>query len=198
MAAVNKVILVGNLGRDPELRRTQTGSAVTNFSMATTEKFKGKDGQQKEETEWHNIVAWNRQAEVMAQYLKKGSTVYVEGKLRTRSWEDNGVKKYKTEVLVREFQFLGGGQGGGQGGAQNGGGSNIGEAPMGFDEGFSQDSGGFGGGNQQPQSGGFGNQPQQQNSGGFGGGNAPQHSQAPQQPQAPVQPQMPVDEDLPF
>jgi single-strand DNA-binding protein len=139
MAAVNKVILIGNLGKDPEMRRTQTGSAVTNFSIATTEKFKGKDGVQKEETEWHNIVAWNKAAEVMAQYLKKGSTVYIEGKLRTRDWEDNGVKKYKTEVVVREFQFLGGGKkqdGGQQQQSVDGGG--FGEAPQGFDNGQPQ------------------------------------------------------------
>lgn len=110
MAAVNKVILVGNLGRDPELRRTPSGAAVVDFSMATTEKFKGKDGSSKEETEWHNIVAWNKTAETMAQYLKKGSPLYVEGKLRTRSWEDNGVRKYRTEILVTNFQFLGGGK----------------------------------------------------------------------------------------
>lgn len=106
MAAINKVILIGNLGKDPELRRTPSGAAVVNFSIATTEKYKGADGETKEATEWHSIVAWNRAAEVMAQYLKKGAPVYIEGKLRTRTWEDNGQKKYKTEVLVREFQFL--------------------------------------------------------------------------------------------
>jgi single-strand DNA-binding protein len=106
MAAVNKVILVGNLGRDPELRKTPSGSAVANFSLATTEKFTDKQGQQQEQTEWHNIVAWNKSAETMAQYLKKGSSVYIEGKLKTQSWEDNGVKKYRTEILVHQFQFL--------------------------------------------------------------------------------------------
>ena len=130
MAAVNKVILIGNLGKDPELRRTQSGTAVVSFSMATTEKFKGKDGQQKEETEWHNCTAWNKSAEILAQYLKKGSSVYIEGKLKTRSWEDNGVKKYATDVVVREFQFLGGKQ---QGQQQNGNGGGFGEAPAGFD-----------------------------------------------------------------
>ncbi len=133
MAAVNKVVLIGNLGKDPELRRTQSGSAVVSFSIATTEKYKDKQGQQKEETEWHNITAWNKQAEVMAQYLRKGSTVYIEGKLRTRSWEDNGVKKYKTEVLVREFQFLDGKQDNQQ--QSN---NSFGEAQQGFDNGFSQ------------------------------------------------------------
>jgi len=129
MAAVNKVILIGNIGADPELRRTQGGAAVVNFSIATTEKFKGKDGVAKEETEWHNIVAWNRAAEIMDQYLKKGSSVYLEGKLRTRSWEDNSVKKYKTEVLVSNFQFLGS-----KSGSSTGGSNDFGEAP--FDSGF--------------------------------------------------------------
>jgi single-strand DNA-binding protein len=106
MASVNKVTLIGNLGRDPELRKTPSGSAVVSFSMATTEKFKDKQGQQQEQTEWHNIVAWEKTAEIMSQYLKKGSSVYIEGKLKTQSWEDNGVKKYRTEILVQQFQFL--------------------------------------------------------------------------------------------
>ncbi len=212
MAAVNKVILVGNLGRDPELRRTQSGSAVTNFSIATTEKFKDKNGQQQDQTEWHNIVAWEKPAEILAQYLKKGSSVYIEGKLRTRSWEDNGTKKYRTEVLVREFQFLGGRNDGGQQGNQGGfggGANNFGDAPSGFgsqqDSGFSQEpSYGFGGGNapqsqnQQQQSHQPQGQHQPQNQGGFGGGSAPQQQQQRQAPAEPVQPQMPIDEDLPF
>ena len=130
MPSLNRVQLIGNLGKDPELRRTQSGTAVVSFSVATTEKFKGKDGQQKEETEWHNCTAWNKSAEILAQYLKKGSSVYIEGKLKTRSWEDNGVKKYATDVVVREFQFLGGKQ---QGQQQNGDGGGFGEAPAGFD-----------------------------------------------------------------
>jgi len=108
MASVNKVILVGNLGSDPELRRTQSGTAVVSFSIATSEKWTDKNGQQNEDTEWHNITAWNKQAEILAQYLQKGSSVYIEGKLKTSSWDDNGVKKYKTDIIVREFQFLGG------------------------------------------------------------------------------------------
>lgn len=111
MAAVNKVILIGNLGRDPEIRKNPSGSSVCSFSMATTDKFTDKQGNRQEQTEWHNIVAWNRSAETMAQYLKKGSPVYVEGKLKTQSWDDNGTKKYRTEILVTSFQFLGGGQG---------------------------------------------------------------------------------------
>lgn len=126
MATINKVILIGNLGADPELRRTPTGAAVVSFSIATTEKFKGKDGALKEETEWHNIVAWNRSAEVLAEYLKKGSSVYIEGKLRTRSWEDNGSKKYRTEILASNFQFLGGKTSNSEAG-------NSDEPPAGFD-----------------------------------------------------------------
>ena len=106
MASVNSVTLIGNLGRDPEVRKTPSGSTVVSFSLATTEKFTDKQGQKQENTEWHNIVAWNKSAETMAQYLKKGSSVYIEGKLKTQSWEDNGVKKYRTEILVQSFQFL--------------------------------------------------------------------------------------------
>ena len=127
MASVNKVVLIGRIGQSLELRKTQSGSSVLSFSMATSEKFKGKDGQQKEETEWHNCTAWNRQAEVIAQYCSKGSELYVEGKLKTRDWEDNGVKKYKTEILVREFQFLGGKKQ-----EQQQGGNDFGEPPVGF------------------------------------------------------------------
>ncbi|MCP4255960.1 MAG: single-stranded DNA-binding protein [Planctomycetes bacterium] len=104
--AVNKVILIGNLGRDPELRKTPGGASVTDFSIATTEKFTDKQGQRQESTEWHNIVVWNQQAETAAQYLRKGSSVYIEGKLKTRSWDDNGQKRYKTEIVASYFQFL--------------------------------------------------------------------------------------------
>lgn len=111
MAAVNKVILVGNLGRDPEMRKTPGGASVVSFSMATTEKFTDKNGQRQEQTEWHNIVAWNRTAETIEKYVKKGDPIYIEGKLRTQSWEDNGNRRYKTEVVVVGFQFLHSGNG---------------------------------------------------------------------------------------
>lgn len=105
--SVNKVILVGNLGRDPELRYTPNGTPVANFSIATSEKFKGQDGEWKEQTEWHNIVCWRRLAEVVGEYLKKGSKVYVEGKLKTRNWEDKeGKKNYRTEVFVDNMVML--------------------------------------------------------------------------------------------
>lgn len=118
MAAVNKVIIIGNLGRDPELKRTPSGAAVCTISVATTEKSKDQAGNQKEHTEWHDVVFWNKSAEAAAQYLKKGSSVYIEGKLRTRSWEDNGQKRYRTEIVVSSFQFLDRKEGGQQGGFQ--------------------------------------------------------------------------------
>lgn len=97
--SVNKVILIGNLGRDPELKYTPSGTAVANFSIATAESYKGKDGEWKENTEWHNIVAWKALAEYVGNYLTRGSKVYIEGKLKTRNWEGkDGKKVYKTEV----------------------------------------------------------------------------------------------------
>jgi single-strand DNA-binding protein len=115
MASVNKVILVGNLGRDPELRYTQGGQAVANFTLATTDRFSGKDGGERQErTEWHRIVAWGRTAELCAQYLSKGRSVYVEGRLQTREWEDKeGQKRRTTEIVALSVQFLGGREGGG-------------------------------------------------------------------------------------
>ena len=117
MASVNKVILVGNLGRDPELRYTPGGQPVANFSIATSESWNKKDGSGKEErTEWHRIVAWGRTAELCAQYLAKGRTVYIEGRLQTREWENKeGQKQRTTEVIAISVQFIGGG--GGAGGA---------------------------------------------------------------------------------
>ena len=111
MAAVNKVILIGNLGRDPELRYTQGGQAVANFSLATTERFPGRDGaEQQERTEWHRIVTWGKTAENCAQYLSKGRSVYIEGRLQTRDWEDKeGNKRQTTEINAQRVQFLGGG-----------------------------------------------------------------------------------------
>jgi single-strand DNA-binding protein len=109
MASVNKVILIGNLGRDPELRYTQGGQAVANFSVATTEKFSGRDGTPQERTEWHRVVVWGKQGENCAQYLSKGRSVYVEGSLRTQEWEDReGNKRRTTEVVAQRVQFLGG------------------------------------------------------------------------------------------
>jgi single-strand DNA-binding protein len=119
MAGVNKVILIGNLGRDPELRYTPGGQAVANFTLATTESFSNKSGERQERTEWHRIVAWGRQAELCAQYLAKGRTVYVEGRLQTREWENKeGQKQRTTEIHANTVQFLGGPRGAaGAGGA---------------------------------------------------------------------------------
>jgi len=109
MASVNKVILIGNLGRDPEVRYTQGGSAVANFTMATTDQWKdASSGERKERTEWHRIVVWGRQAEVAGEYLRKGRQVYVEGSLQTREWTDrDGNKRTTTEVKCQFFQMLG-------------------------------------------------------------------------------------------
>ena len=108
MASVNKVILIGNLGADPELRYTATGTAVANFNIATKDSWTGKDGNKEERTEWHRVVAWARLGEICGEYLVKGKQVYIEGKLRTRSWEDrDGNKRYTTEVLAQTMQMLG-------------------------------------------------------------------------------------------
>ena len=104
---VNKVILLGNVGRDPETRYAQNGTAVTRFSIATSEIWKDRSsGEQQERTEWHNVVCFARLAEVAGEYLRKGSKVYIEGQLRTSSWEQDGQKKYRTEVNARELQML--------------------------------------------------------------------------------------------
>lgn len=104
---VNKAIIIGNLGGDPEQRFTQSGTAVTSFTVATTERFKGKDGQMQDSTEWHRIVAWNKLAEICGEYLKKGSKVYIEGKIQTRKWQDqSGNDRYTTEIVAREMKML--------------------------------------------------------------------------------------------
>ncbi|HYJ16498.1 MAG TPA: single-stranded DNA-binding protein [Candidatus Limnocylindria bacterium] len=110
--SVNKVILVGNLGKDPDVRYTQTGSAVANFSIATSEQWNDRDGKRQERTEWHNIVVWGKQAEHCGQYLSKGRQVFIEGSIRTRSYDDkSGNKRYVTEIIAQRIQFLGGGGG---------------------------------------------------------------------------------------
>lgn len=134
MAGVNKAILVGNLGRDPELRQTPNGQSVVNFTLATSENWTDKSGERQERTEWHRIVVWGRTAEMCNQYLSKGRTVYIEGRIQTREWEDkDGNKRYTTEINASTVQFIGprqdsgggssnygGGQGGGQDGGQGG------------------------------------------------------------------------------
>ncbi|MFQ5512382.1 MAG: single-stranded DNA-binding protein [Candidatus Krumholzibacteriia bacterium] len=108
MSGVNKVILVGNLGADPTMRYTPSGTAVANFNVATSENFKNKNGDKETRTEWHRVVAWARLAEICNEYLKKGKQVYIEGRLQTRSWEDqSGTKKYSTEVVANNMVMLG-------------------------------------------------------------------------------------------
>ncbi len=166
MASINKVIIVGNLGRDPEMRTFPSGDAVANVTIATTDKWKDKQsGEMREATEWHRVVFNGRLAEIVGQYLRKGSQVYVEGSLRTRKWTDQaGVEKFTTEIRADNMQMLGGRQGMG-GGAQGG----------------DYDDGGYGGGQQQQQQ-----QPQQQ-----GGYEAPRRAApapAQQQQQRPPAP----------
>jgi single-strand DNA-binding protein len=109
MSSINRVILIGRLGKDPEIRYTNDSTPVANFSIATTESHKDKNGERKETTEWHNIVAWKGLAEICEKYLTKGKLVYIEGKLRTRSWEDkDGNKKYATEIVVDNLTILSG------------------------------------------------------------------------------------------
>ena len=170
MASVNKVIIIGNLGRDPEMRMTQGGTAVCQLNIATTRVYTNRSNDKVEETEWHRVVVWGKQAESCSQYLSKGRQVYIEGRLQTRNYDDkDGVKKYITEVVADVVQFLGsrdgGGGGGGRGGGDRGGGGGGGD--RGGDRGGSRDQGpdDYGGG------------------GGGGGGYVPQD---------------PGDDDIPF
>ncbi|HXI03591.1 MAG TPA: single-stranded DNA-binding protein [Candidatus Saccharimonadales bacterium] len=115
MSGINKVILVGNVGRDPELRYTPSGTAVATFSLATNEAWTSKSGERQERTEWHRIVVWGKQAQVAGEWVKKGKQLYVEGSLQTRQWEDrNGQKRTTTEVKAQRFVLLGRGEGGGR------------------------------------------------------------------------------------
>lgn len=108
MASVNKVIIIGNLGKDPELRHLQNGDVVASFSIATTEQWKDKGGEKKEHTEWHRCIAWRRLGEIVGQYAKKGTQMYIEGKLQTRKWQDkDGQDRFSTEIVVGEMKLLG-------------------------------------------------------------------------------------------
>ena len=131
MASVNKVILLGNLGRDPETRYTTGGDAVTNLNIATSEQWKDKNGEKQERTEWHRVVLFGRQAEVAGEYLKKGRSVYIEGRLQTRKYTDkDGVEKYSTEIVADRMQLIGSARDAGSGGdAEFSGGSGGGGAP---------------------------------------------------------------------
>lgn len=145
MASLNKVMLIGNLGKDPEVRYTAAGTAVASFSMATTEKFKSKAGEWEDRTEWHNVTLWGRLAEISGEYLSKGKPVYIEGRLQTRKWQDrDGVDRYTTEVVAEKMQMLGGKNGGsgnasnsgngGTGGGQGVSGGSIEEPPFSSDD----------------------------------------------------------------
>lgn len=194
---INKVILIGNLGADPEVRYTQSNTAIANLSIATSETWKDKQtGEPREQTEWHRCVAYRRLAEIAGEYLKKGSKVYVEGRLQTRKWQgQDGVERYTTEIVINDLQMLdgrpGGGQGqGGYGGGQFGGGQQGGQqsAPQGGQ------GGGFGGGQQggqrQAPAQNFNQQSNQQSN------QRPAHQ--PQQNQEPFVPDQDFDDDIPF
>lgn len=139
---MNKVILIGNVGRDPEMRSTAGGTPIATFSLATNRRWKDRDGQRQEQTEWHSVVAFGRTAEVAGQYLSKGSRAAVEGRLQTRSWDDpqTGSKRYRTEVVVEHLELLGGGGGEGRGGRER---ERVAESSYGERDG---DYDGYGGG----------------------------------------------------
>ena len=122
--SVNKVILIGNLGKDPEVKYTPSGMAVARFSVATTDRVKDKEGNWQDRTEWHNLVAFQRTAEIASEYLKKGNKVYIEGRLHSDSWDDKetGQKKYKTEIIINDLVLLGGAR---EGGGEEGGGGGL-------------------------------------------------------------------------
>ncbi|KAF3998711.1 single-stranded DNA-binding protein [Glaciimonas immobilis] len=184
MASVNKVIIVGNLGRDPETRYMPNGEAVTNIAVATTESWKDKNsGEKKELTEWHRITFYRKLAEIAGQYLKKGSQIYIEGRLQTRKWQDKeGVERYTTEIIADSMQMLGSRQG--QGGA-------------------SMDDGGYDGGDAPRQSGGGAGGGSSYNNAPSGNSTPARPAQAPSRPaQAPASRPAPnfsdMDDDIPF
>ncbi|TPV57289.1 single-stranded DNA-binding protein [Aestuariibacter sp. GS-14] len=182
---VNKVILVGNLGNDPEVRYMPNGNAVANLSIATSESWKDQQGQIQERTEWHRLTMYRRLAEIAGEYLKKGSQIYVEGKLQTRKWQDQqGQDRYTTEIIVDQMQMLGGGSQGGQGG-QTGQNAGYQQRPQGSGQQGGYNNAGSYGGNQGNQGGGY-QQPQQRPQG--GGQSTP--------PMA--EPDFDFDDDIPF
>jgi single-strand DNA-binding protein len=149
MASVNKVILIGNLGRDPETRYTTGGDAITNLNIATSEQWKDKSGEKQEKTEWHRVVLFGRQAEIAGEYLKKGRSVYIEGRLQTRKYTDkDGVEKYSTEIVGDRMQLLGSREGSGTADAEfsGGGGGSRSSGGGGSSAGGGSSGGGGGGG----------------------------------------------------
>lgn len=185
MASVNKVILVGNLGADPETRYMPSGDAVTNIRLATTDRYKDKgSGEMKEATEWHRIAFFGKLAEIAGQYLRKGSSVYIEGRIRTRKWQDqSGQDKYSTEIVADQMQMLGSRQGGGGGdeGGYGGGGGG----------GYSREASGGGGG-------GYGGGRGAQGGGQAGGQGGGQDGGARRPQQAPSNGFEDMDDDIPF
>ncbi len=144
MASLNKVMLIGNLGKDPEVRYTASGTAVASFSLATTEKFKNKSGEWEERTEWHNVTFWGRLAEVCGEYLSKGKTIYVEGRLQTRKWQDrDGRDRYTTEIVGEKMQMLSGGRSSEGGGSRQSGGGQQPAEGTGGNPVSHEDHGGF-------------------------------------------------------
>ncbi len=190
---VNKVILVGNLGTDPEVRYMPNGNAVANLSLATSESWKDQQGQMQERTEWHRLTMYRRLAEVAGEYLKKGSQIYVEGKLQTRKWQDQqGQDRYTTEIIVDQMQMLGGRNEGG-----NAGGGGYQQRPQ-NNQGNQGNQGGY---QQQPQQNqGYSNQGGQQGGGQNRPQNAPaQGNQSGGQPKPPMaEPDFDFDDDIPF
>ena len=182
---INKVILVGNLGNDPETRYTQGGMAITRISLATTSVRKDKDGNQQERTEWHRVVFFGKLGEIAGEYLRKGSSVYVEGELRYDKYTgQDGQEKYTTDIVANEMQMLGGrGEGGGGGGGGMGG-----DRPQRQSAPRQQQGGGQGGYGNQDQGGG----------GGYGGGQRQQQRQAPPQQQSAPPMDDFADDDIPF
>lgn len=178
---VNKVILVGNLGNDPEVRYMPNGNAVANLSLATSESWKDQQGQVQERTEWHRLTMYRRLAEIAGEYLKKGSQIYVEGKLQTRKWQDQqGQDRYTTDIIVDQMQMLGGGSRDGGQGNQGGG---YQQRPQG-NQGGGQQGGGYSNNN---QGGGYQPRPQGGNQGGNQGGKPPM-----------AEPDFDFDDDIPF
>jgi single-strand DNA-binding protein len=176
MASVNKVILIGNVGRDPETRYSPNGGAICNVSIATTRSWKDKaSGEKREETEWHRVVFFDRLAEIVQEYAKKGRALYVEGRLKTRKWQDkDGVEKYTTEIVAEEMQLLGSRDGGGGGGGGEGGG------------GYSRES---------AQGGGYSREPARAGGGGGGGGGGRSPAAAPKSGSGDFDN---MDDDIPF
>lgn len=200
---INKVILIGNLGTDPEVRYMPQGGAVANLTVATSESWTDKaTNERKEQTEWHRVVIYQRLAEIAGEYLRKGSKVYIEGKLKTRKWQDkDGVERYTTEIIANELQMLDGRgegqqQGGGMGGGQQGGYQKPAAPQGGYQQAAPQQAyqapaqGGYQQAAPQPQSGGYQQRPAQPQ-GGY---------QQPAQPQqrAPMEPPIDFDDDIPF